>query len=159
MSLSNFELMKAVFTCGSMPKDARPGFTFPPPIAKLLGFRLTNITAEPSATMEMESDSSIHANPMGTLHGGVLCDIADAAIGCAHWSTLKNDESFTSIDLKINFFRPMRNGKIKAVSHLINGSRTISYYSCDIIRMEDGKLIATVTSTIMTLHGEKAKGR
>jgi uncharacterized protein (TIGR00369 family) len=158
MSLSNFELMKAVIN-GAVPTDARPGFTFPPPIAKFIGFTLTDITDEPSATMEMVADLSKHANPMGTLHGGVLVDIADAAIGCAHWSTLQDGQSFTSIDMKINFFRPMWNGKIKAVSHLINGGKTVSYYNCDVIRVEDGKLLATATSAIMTLHGEKAKGR
>jgi acyl-coenzyme A thioesterase PaaI-like protein len=43
---------------------------------------------------------------MGTTHGGVLCDIADAAIGTAHFTTLKEGESFTTINLEINFFRP-----------------------------------------------------
>jgi uncharacterized protein (TIGR00369 family) len=48
-----------------------------------------------------------HANPMGTLHGGILCDIADAAMGMAFASTLAPGESFTTIELKINFFRPV----------------------------------------------------
>ena len=44
---------------------------------------------------------------MGTLHGGVLCDIADAAMGIAFASTLAPEESFTTIELKINFFCPV----------------------------------------------------
>jgi acyl-coenzyme A thioesterase PaaI-like protein len=43
---------------------------------------------------------------MGTLHGGILCDIADAAMGMAFASTLAPDESFTTIELKINFPGP-----------------------------------------------------
>ena len=158
MSLSNFELMKAAIA-GKIMNNERPGFSFPPPVAKFIGFTLTDITLLPGATMEMEVNLSNHANPMGTLHGGILVDIADAAIGCAHWSNLKEGESFTSIDLKINFFRPMWNGKIKAVSRLINGGKTISYYSCDVTKVEDGKLLATVTSTVMTLRNDMAKGR
>ena len=40
---------------------------------------------------------------MGTLHGGVLCDIADAAMGIAYSSNLDEGESFTTLELKINF--------------------------------------------------------
>jgi acyl-coenzyme A thioesterase PaaI-like protein len=51
----------------------------PPPIARLLGFELKSI--EPGeAVFEMEAGER-HHNPMGTLHGGVYCDLADAAIG------------------------------------------------------------------------------
>jgi acyl-coenzyme A thioesterase PaaI-like protein len=41
-----------------------------------------------------------HANPMGTLHGGVLCDLADAAMGMAFASTLAPGESFTTMALE-----------------------------------------------------------
>jgi uncharacterized protein (TIGR00369 family) len=44
---------------------------------------------------------------MGTLHGGILCDLADAAMGMAFVSTLANDESFTTLALNIHFFRPV----------------------------------------------------
>ena len=47
-----------------------------------------------------------HANPMGTLHGGVLCDVADAAMGIAFASTLEHDESFTSMNSQSIFFDP-----------------------------------------------------
>jgi hypothetical protein len=47
-----------------------------------------------------------HANPMGTLHG-VLCDLSDAAMGMAFATTLAPDESFTTVSLSINFFRPV----------------------------------------------------
>lgn len=158
MATTNLELMQAAVR-GDNLSNERQGFTFPPPVAHHIGFKLTDITDAPSATIEMAVNLAIHANPMGTLHGGVLCDIADAAIGCAHWGALTEGESFTSIDLKINFFRPVWKGSLRATSKLINSGKTVSYYSCDIIRIEDGKLIATVTSTVMTLRGDMAKGR
>src|ERR1700747_1702504 len=84
----------------------------PPPIAPLLGFVPKSI--EPGhAIFEMEVDDR-HHNPMGTLHGGVYCDLADAAMGFAYAATLGEGESFTTVELKINFFRPVRKGKLTA---------------------------------------------
>jgi len=48
------------------------------------------------------------------LHGGILCDIADAAMGMAFASTLTAEESFTTVELKINFFRPIWQAELKA---------------------------------------------
>lgn len=158
MPLTNYEIMKARIE-GRTLETSRAHFTFPPPISKTLGLHMLEVSATGSAIMEMETNPDLHANPMGTIHGGVLCDIADAAIGCAHWCSLNEGESFTSIDLKINFFRPLWQGKIKAIAKAINTGKTISYYVCDIIKEDDKKLIATVTSTLMTLRGEAAKGR
>ncbi|HEX3231454.1 MAG TPA: PaaI family thioesterase [Pyrinomonadaceae bacterium] len=132
-------------------------FIYPPAIAKTLGFRLIEV-GHGTATMELMADTEIHANPMGTIHGGVLCDIADAAIGTAHATSLKEDESFTSIDLQINFFRPVWNGRIRAVAKPVNVGRQISRYVCDILR-DDDKLVAQVSSTVMTLRGDQASGR
>jgi uncharacterized protein (TIGR00369 family) len=130
---------------------------FPPPIATAIPFKMTAIE-EGVGTAEMDADAATLANPMGTVHGGVLCTIADAAIGMTHWSSLDEGESFTSVDFRINFFRPIFRNHLVATARLINGGKTISYYACDITR-EDGKLVAQATSTVMTLRGEKAAGR
>ena len=71
----------------------------PPPIMELLGITLTSV-GDGQAVMEMDATER-HTNPMGTLHGGVLCDIADAAMGIAYYSTLAEGESFTTLELKI----------------------------------------------------------
>jgi uncharacterized protein (TIGR00369 family) len=155
---SHYELLKH-YLAGDPPEGIKAPISFPPTISKTLGFHLVEISVSASATMEMEVDPTIHANPMGTIHGGVLCDIADAAIGIAHWSTLNPGESFTSIDLKINFFRPLWKSRIRATARVVNRGNTISYYTCDITCKEDERLVATVTSTIMTLRGDHARGR
>jgi uncharacterized protein (TIGR00369 family) len=154
--LSNLEFFTKVAETGEAPTEGSR-FIYPPTIAKTLGFRLIEV-GPGTATMELMADIEIHANPMGTIHGGVLCDIADAAIGTAHATSLKEDESFTSIDLQINFFRPVRNGRIRAVAKPVNVGRQISRYVCDILR-DDGKLVAQVSSTVMTLRGDHASGR
>ncbi len=65
-----------------------------PPIATLLGFTLTS-AGSGEVFIEFEA-AARHANPMGTLHGGVLCNIADAAMGLAYASTLAAGETFTT---------------------------------------------------------------
>src|SRR6266508_2999887 len=77
----------------------------PPPIATLIGFTLTAVSPG-EAVIELVADRQ-HANPMGALHGGVLCDIADAAMGIAYASTLAEGETFATIELKINFLKPV----------------------------------------------------
>src|SRR5260370_42517226 len=102
------------------PEGSR--FVYPPTIAKTLGFRLIEV-GPGTATMELVADTEVHANPMGTIHGGVLCDIADAAIGTAHATSLKEDESFNSITMQIKFFRTVWKGRIRAVAKQLIVSR------------------------------------
>ncbi|HMF96199.1 MAG TPA: PaaI family thioesterase [Vicinamibacterales bacterium] len=128
----------------------------PPPIALLLGFRMTAI--EPGRSrFELDADAR-HHNPMGTLHGGVLCDIADVAMGSAYASTLEEGESFTTLELKINFLRPVRAAHLVADGVLVQRGRTVGMVECAITD-ERGRLIARATSTCLTLRGEQAEGR
>src|SRR5262245_43221385 len=89
----------------------------PAPVAQLIGFRLTEV-GDGKAVAELDADQR-HANPMGTLHGGILCDIADAAMGMAYASLGGEDESFTTIELKINFLRPVWNSKLRASAEVV----------------------------------------
>jgi uncharacterized protein (TIGR00369 family) len=128
----------------------------PPPVASLIGFRLTSIKAG-EAVVELEATDA-HANPMGTLHGGVLCDIADAAMGLAYAAALGEDESFTTLELKINFLKPVWRGKLFAVGRVVKQGRTVGLVECDVTD-EQGALVARSTSTCLTLKGEQARGR
>ena len=127
-----------------------------PPIAQLIGFDAQKI-AEGHALITLAAGPQ-HANPMGTLHGGVLCDIADAAMGMAFASTLASGESFTTVELKINFFRPVWTAQLKAEGRVIRRGNTIGYMECDITD-EQEKLVAKAASTCLVLRGEQAKGR
>src|ERR1700704_5026792 len=106
------------------------GDAHPPPIGRLLGFVLKAI--EPGhAVFEMEVDER-HHNPMGTLHGGVYCDLADAAMGYAYASTLGEGEAFTTIELKINFLRAVRKDAIAAEARVVKVGGTVGYVECDV---------------------------
>ena len=95
---------------------------------------------------------------MGTLHGGVLCHIADAAMGMACASTLDEGETYTTVELKINYLKPVWNGEILAVGRVVKKGRTISLVECDVLNVKQ-QLVARATSTCMTLRGEQARGR
>jgi uncharacterized protein (TIGR00369 family) len=128
----------------------------PPPIAALIGFNLTTI-APGRAVIELEATER-HANPMGTLHGGVLCDIADAAMGMAYASGLEEGETFTTLELKINFLRPVWTGLLRAEGRVVSPGRTVGLVECEVRDAAD-RLVARATSTCMTLRGEHAIGR
>jgi len=137
-------------------KEIVDGLRAQPPILVLLGARLTAIDSG-RARIELAADERL-ANPMGTLHGGVLCDIADAAMGMAFASTLDEGESFTTLELKINFLRPVWRAALVADGTVFQRGRTVGVAECTITD-EKGRLVARATSTCLTLRGEQASGR
>jgi len=127
-----------------------------PPVAGLIGFTLSAI--QPGrAVVEFEAEPR-RANPMGTLHGGILCDVADAAMGMAYAATLDEGESFTTLELKINFLKPVWTGKLVATGRVVKGGHTVGLVECDIVDDKD-RLVARATSTCLTLRGDEARGR
>jgi len=137
-------------------QKVRRGELPPPPVANLIGFVLTAV--EPGrAVIELAAEAR-HANPMGTVHGGILCDIADAAMGMAYAGTLEEGESFTTLELKINFLKPVWTGMLVATGRVVKGGRTVGLVECDIVDDKD-RLVARATSTCMTLRGDEARGR
>lgn len=123
----------------------------PPPIGRLLGFKLKAI--EPGrAVFEMAVDER-HHNPLGTLHGGVYCDLADAAMGYAYAATLTDGESFTTVELKINFLRAVRKATLTAEAKVVKAGSTLGYVECE-VKDEQGRLVAKAASTCIKLKKE-----
>jgi uncharacterized protein (TIGR00369 family) len=144
---ANFPEMLQAMIRGEVP---------PPPVADTIGMRL--VAASPGeATFELDVQQR-HANPMGTVHGGILCDVADGAMGVAYASTLDEGESFTTLELKINFLRPFRTGRIRAHGRLVDRGRNVGLVECRVVD-DEGRQIAHATSTCMTLRGDAAAGR
>jgi uncharacterized protein (TIGR00369 family) len=140
----------------AMAERAGAHLRLPPPIGQLLGMDLVAV-GNGEAVMEMDATER-HSNPMGTLHGGVLCDLADAAMGMAYSSALAPGESFTTLELKINFLKPVWQTHLRATGHVVKGGHTVGLVECDVVD-EKGSLVARATSTCMTLRGAEASGR
>jgi uncharacterized protein (TIGR00369 family) len=123
----------------------------PPQIARLLGFIPKSI--EPGhAIFEMEVDER-HHNPMGTRHGGVYCDLADAAMVFAYAATLGKGETFTTVELRINFLRAVRKATLTAEARVVKIGSTLGYVECDVKDLA-GRLVARAASTCMRLKPE-----
>jgi len=118
-------------------------------VAALIGMRM--VAAERgSVTFELEVGEQ-HMSPPGNLHGGILCDIADGAMGCSCLSLLDDQESFATIELKINFLKGVTSGKLTAVGNVIRAGRTLTLCDCR-VSDESGALVAYATSTCMTFR-------
>ena len=126
----------------------------PPRISMTLGMKLVKLS-EGSATMTMAVGRRFH-NPMGTLHGGIMTDLADAAMGIATVSTLADDETFTTLELKMNFLRPVVEGVITGEGTVLHRGRKI-VLSEAVVRDDEGRLVAKGTATQMIMEAQKGR--
>jgi uncharacterized protein (TIGR00369 family) len=132
------------------------GATPPSPIAKLIGFTAKHIDLG-AVILELDA-SERHANPMGTLHGGVICDVADAGMGISFATTLEDDETFTTLDLTAKFFKPIWNARLRATAQVLKRTRTLGLIECEVTNNTQS-LVAKVYSSCMVLRGQDARGR
>lgn len=127
----------------------RDGKADPPAIMKTLGIKVVSF-GEGKASLSMKVDGRFH-NPMGTLHGGIMTDIADASMGVALMSTLSGKESFTTLELKMNFLRPVLEGDITADARVVHRGRTVALVE-SVLKNSEGKEIARGVATQMILR-------
>jgi uncharacterized protein (TIGR00369 family) len=131
-------------------KNVVAGSYPPPPISATLGFRFVEVEAG-RAVVAMTPHSG-HYNLIQTVHGGVHATLLDTVMACCILSTLPVGQGFTTLELKINYVRPMTDatGEVRAEGRIINVGRTIATSEG---RLTDGagKLIAHGTTTCMIL--------
>jgi uncharacterized protein (TIGR00369 family) len=125
-----------------------------PPVAQLIGMELTAV--DPGRVVIELDAGQRHASPLGTVHGGVLGAIADAAMGLAYATMLKEAETFATVELKINFLRPVWAGRLRAAGQVVSSGRHLGLVECDVTD-QDQRLVARALSTCMTLRGEQAE--
>jgi uncharacterized protein (TIGR00369 family) len=132
------------------------GETPQPPAATLIGMALESLSSGEAIVVRQADER--HGNPMGTVQGGLLAALADAAMGWAYMTTLSEGESYTTLEMKINFLKPVWKGRVTARGRVRKGGRTIGLVECDVVDGEDS-LVAYAVSTCMTLRGQEATGR
>jgi uncharacterized protein (TIGR00369 family) len=111
-----------------------------------LGARITE--AEPGrVVLELEAGPE-HRHGGGVVQGGVITQIADAAMGMS-LGTLQADGLWnTTIELKINFLRPVVSGRIRAVGRVVEMKQTLFFGEADVLD-DKGRLLARASSTCM----------
>ncbi len=118
------------------------------PLCETLGFHLAEVE-EGRAVFEGLPEFR-HYNPISSVHGGFHCTLLDSALGCAIFSTLAKGEAWTTLELKINFVRPITKdtGRVRAEGRIIHRGRTVATSEGD-VRDADGKLYAHASTTCM----------
>jgi uncharacterized protein (TIGR00369 family) len=113
------------------------------PVGALVGFRLTGF-ADGVVRFELEAGSR-HHNPMGGVHGGILCDLADIAMGTAMAATLAEGEGFATVQLAASYLRPVREGLLTATARIVHRGKSVGHAEAEIVDA-GGKAVARFTS-------------
>ncbi|TMC10010.1 MAG: PaaI family thioesterase [Chloroflexi bacterium] len=95
--------------------------------------------------------SEKHHQPNGVVQGGVLTAIADAAMGMAGMTVQEVGWANTTIELKINFIRPVIRGLVSAEGKVVQAGKTVIFLEAE-VKNEEGKLAALATSTVLAFQ-------
>lgn len=124
----------------------------PPPVAHLIGCRLVSY-GDGTGEVALRASTAVH-NPFGTVQGGIVCAVADVAMGVAVASTLESGEGFATHTLSTAFLRPFSEGDLRARARVVHRGRSTAHVECDLLG--DGELIARVSSTCLIKAGRRS---
>jgi uncharacterized protein (TIGR00369 family) len=113
------------------------------PITEFLGVRPVSL-GNGEARIELTAGERLH-NAMGTIHGGIFCDLADVAMGAALATVTEEGESFTTLQLQMSYFLPVVEGRLGAHARVLRRGRSTAHLECD-LEDSEGRLVARATS-------------
>ncbi len=128
----------------------------PPPI--MAHFDLRGVSADVGdVVFTCQPDESAY-NPIGVVHGGLVCTLLDTVAGCAVQSTLPAGVGYTSIEIKVNYLRPVHIGTGELTAHgwVTKPGRRAAFAEGD-VRDAAGKLVATASSTCLVFPVEQGE--
>ncbi|MGQ0824559.1 MAG: PaaI family thioesterase [Actinomycetota bacterium] len=130
----------------------------PPPAAALLGMEITEVERG-RVVFSLVADE-IHENPMGTMHGGIIATLVDSAMGCAVASILPVGTTYTTLELKTNYIRPIvqTTGRLRAEGRVVHIGGRVATTDAQVVD-DDGTLYAHATSTCLVTRPAKATVR
>lgn len=139
--MSGIELLRAICD-GRLPL---------PPIAELMGFRLSEVE-EGRVVFECEP-AEYHYNPIGSVHGGLAATLLDSAMGCAVNTLLPAGTSYTTLEIKVNYLRPLSAGMgtVRAEGTVITVGSRVAVAQGQLTD-ERGKVCAIGTTTCLVLR-------
>ncbi|HKO88076.1 MAG TPA: PaaI family thioesterase [Burkholderiales bacterium] len=123
-----------------------------PPMGDTLDFDLVEVD---NGRAVFESTPGRHVlNPLGTVHGGYAATLLDSACGCAALSTLGTDHTYTTVELKVSYHRPItvESGKLRTEGKIVSLGRRVAFTEARIVD-SNGRLYASATSTLLILEG------
>jgi uncharacterized protein (TIGR00369 family) len=118
------------------------------PFAKLLGLQIET-AEEGRAVMSLQIRDELRQN-LGVVHGGATASLIDSVAAIAIISLLQEGEKATTVDLTVNYLRPLRSGKVTATARVVRAGRRIIALSAE-VEDEAGNLAATALTTYLRL--------
>ncbi len=124
----------------------------PPPIATLMNMRITDVSE--GRVVFVADPADFHYNPIGMVHGGLAATLLDSAMGCAVHSMLPAGVGYTTLEIKINYLRPMSGdtGTVRCEGTVIHLGNRIATAEARVVDAT-GKLYAHATTTCLILRG------
>jgi uncharacterized protein (TIGR00369 family) len=94
-------------------------------------------------------DESVY-NPIGVVHGGLVCTLLDTVAGCAVHTTLPKGMAYTSIELKVNYLRAVHasSGPLTAIGRVVKPGRRVAFAEGEILDAQ-GRTVATASSSLL----------
>ena len=140
VGMSGLEYMHAV----------RDGTAAWPPMGVLMSIEL--VEAERGRVVMTCTPGEEHYNPLGIIHGGLLCTLLDTVMGCATHTTLEQGTGYTSIELKVSYLRPVTldTGALTATGSAVKEGRRVVFAEGGVADA-DGNLVATASSSLLVL--------
>ena len=127
----------------------RDGRLPPPPIASLLGMDVVSVGTG-DVVFTCLPDESVY-NPIGVVHGGLVCTLLDTVAACAVHSTLPVNVGYTSVEIKVSYLRPVRGGvELTAHGWVTKPGRRVAFAEAD-VRDPSGAILATASSTCLVM--------
>ncbi|MCU1671613.1 MAG: thioesterase superfamily protein [Blastococcus sp.] len=126
----------------------RDGLLPPPPITRLM--QMVPVALEEGRVeFRCDLDESVY-NPLGLVHGGLLCSLLDTVAGCAVHTTLPRGWGYTSIELKVSYLRAVRadSGPLTAVGTVAKPGRRVAFAEGQVLDAA-GRLVATASSSLL----------
>ena len=126
----------------------RDGILPPPPIAMLMQMGVTALE-EGRVEFTCAVDESVY-NPIGVVHGGLVCTLLDTVAGCAVHTTLPAGVGYTSIELKVNYLRAVHatSGPLTAIGRVIKPGRRVAFAEAEVLDAA-GRSVATASSSLL----------
>ena len=120
----------------------------PPPISRLIAMDL--LEAEPGRVVFACTPDESAYNPIGAVHGGLVCTLLDSVAGCALHSTLPQGKGYTSVEIKVNYLKPVRatSGRLTAVGTVVKAGSRVGFTE-GVVTDASGAVVATATSTLL----------
>ena len=131
--------------------DAVAGRRPPPPAAELLGWQVSRIDPDKGEVEVLFTATEAFTNPIGNVQGGFLAAMLDDTLGPALVGTLADGEFPATLELKVNYLRPARPGRLRGLGRVVHRGGTVAFLAGELVD-DAGQVLATATATARVIR-------